>query len=284
MKSIGFIDYYISEWHANNYPKWIKKASEELGYDFEVKYVWAEKDFSDVDGKTTEEWCKEYGVEKCDTIEELCEKSDYILVLAPSNPETHLRYAEKVLRYGKNTYIDKTFAPDYETAEKIFSLGKEYGTKFFSTSALRYATELKDYAGKCDAATVFGSGSSIEEYVIHQVETLVKLMGTGAKKVRLDRAEDQYNLRFEYDDGRKANMIFCETYGLPAGFIPHTKGSESSYVAVNSDFFAGLIADILKFYKEGKLPFDPSETLEVMKIREAIIKAKAKDGEWILIK
>lgn len=281
MKTIGFVDYYISEWHANNYPAWIKKASEELGEEFEVKYAWAEKNVSEVDGRTTDEWCKAFGVEKCATIEELCEKSDFILVLAPSDPESHLGYAEKVLSYGKNTYIDKTFAPDYKTAAKIFAVGEKYGTKFFSTSALRYATELTEYAKKCDAATVFGSGSSIEEYVIHQVETLVKLMGVGAEKVRCERAEDQYNIRFEYSDGRKANMIFCETYGLPAGFIPHTKQSESLYVPVNSDFFGGLIKDILRFYKTGELPFDPQETLEVMKIREAIIKAKNNDGHWL---
>ena len=29
MGKIGFIDYYISEWHANNYPAWLKQANEE---------------------------------------------------------------------------------------------------------------------------------------------------------------------------------------------------------------------------------------------------------------
>ena len=24
MKTIGFIDYYLDEWHANNYPAWIR--------------------------------------------------------------------------------------------------------------------------------------------------------------------------------------------------------------------------------------------------------------------
>ena len=85
----------------------------------------------------TDEWCAKYGVKKCETIEELCEKSDAIIVLAPSNPEKHLRYAEKVLPYGKLTYIDKTFAPDVATAEKIFELGEKYGAKLFSSSALR---------------------------------------------------------------------------------------------------------------------------------------------------
>ena len=84
MKTIGFIDYYISEWHANNYPAWIKEASEKMGEDFVVKYAWAEEYVSPVDGKNTDEWCKKFGVEKCETIEDLCEKADYILILAPS--------------------------------------------------------------------------------------------------------------------------------------------------------------------------------------------------------
>ena len=36
MKKIGFIDYFLSQWHANNYPAWIKEANEKLGTDFEV--------------------------------------------------------------------------------------------------------------------------------------------------------------------------------------------------------------------------------------------------------
>lgn len=39
MKTIGFIDYYLSEWHANNYPAWIRQASESLGLDLAVRYA-----------------------------------------------------------------------------------------------------------------------------------------------------------------------------------------------------------------------------------------------------
>ena len=31
MIKVGFIDYYLDEWHANNYPAWIKAAAEKLG-------------------------------------------------------------------------------------------------------------------------------------------------------------------------------------------------------------------------------------------------------------
>ena len=57
MKKIGFVDYYLSEWHANNYVGWIKEACSKLGTDYEVAYAWAEINKSPIDGVTSEEWC-----------------------------------------------------------------------------------------------------------------------------------------------------------------------------------------------------------------------------------
>lgn len=101
MKSIGFIDFYISEWHANNYPAWIKEAAGELGFEYEVKYAWAQQYVSPVDGRNTDRWCEAMGVTRCETVEELCEKSDVLIVLAPSNPEKHIELAKMALPYGK---------------------------------------------------------------------------------------------------------------------------------------------------------------------------------------
>ena len=137
MKKIGFVDYYISEWHANNYPAWIANACQKLGADYEVAYAWAELDVSPKYGETTAQWCEQKGVIQCNTLAELCEKSDVIVILAPTDPQTHLKYATEVLKYGKRTYIDKTFAPDLATAQQIFALGKKYNTPFFTSSARR---------------------------------------------------------------------------------------------------------------------------------------------------
>ena len=128
MKKIGFVDYYISEWHANNYPLWIAEECKKNGLSYEVAYAWAEEYVSPVDGRNTDEWCREFGVEKCNSIDELCEKSDFIIILAPSNPEKHLAYTKEVFKYGKPTYVDKTFAPDYKTAKEIFAISEKYGT------------------------------------------------------------------------------------------------------------------------------------------------------------
>ena len=143
MKYIGFVDYFLSEWHANNYPKWISELSDE----FSGKYAWAEEYVSPYDGVNTDEWCEKYGVEKCESIAELCEKSDYIIVLSPDNPEKHLGYAREVFKCGKTVYIDKTFAPNTQEAAAIFSLAEEHGVKFFSTSALELTWTLPKTCG-----------------------------------------------------------------------------------------------------------------------------------------
>lgn len=278
MKTIGFIDYYLSEWHANNYPAWIKAANEQLGTDFRLAYAWAELDVSPDDGVTTDEWCKQYGVERCQTIEELCQKSDFIVVLAPSNPETHLKYAQVVLEYGKNTYIDKTFAPDFATAKQIFDIGAKHGCRFFSTSALRYATELSAYVGSDSAEVSFG-GRSVEEYVIHPTEMLVRLVGTGACRARCDKHGNRYVFTVEYGGGRTSVVNYYENQIVPVEFSA-TKNGVTASVAVNSDYFGGLIHDIVAFFQTGELPFDGEQTLEVMRLREAFIKAKDVE-DWI---
>ena len=72
---IGFVDYYISEWHANNYPRWIAQMCEQHGFDATVAYAWAERDVSLVDGVDTDTWCTENGAQRCMSIDELCEKT-----------------------------------------------------------------------------------------------------------------------------------------------------------------------------------------------------------------
>lgn len=277
MKTIGFVDYYISEWHANSYPKWIQEQCELLGLDYCVKYAWAEEYVSPVDGRNTDEWCQAFGVEKCESIAELCEKSDYILLLAPSNPEKHLGYAEEVLKYGKHTYIDKTFSPDYATAEAIFEIAGRYGTKFFSTSALRYAEELEGLEDS-KAVITTGGGSNIDEYIVHQIEMVVKTIGAKAQAVRVEQQGAQYVCSVQFEQDKKATMVYAPAYGF--SICAETEKGQHVYKPASSAFFNHLIADILRFYESGETSFDTQQTLEVMKIREAVIEGKNCLGEW----
>ena len=279
MKKIGFIDYYLSEWHANNYPEWIRAANAEAGEDFEICYAWAELDASPLDGVTSAEWCEKNGVTLCVSIEELCEKSDYILILAPSNPEKHLGYAEIALRYGKNTYIDKTFAPDFAEAKKIFDIAEKYGAKFFSSSALRYATELDEIKGAKSIITT-GGGSNMDEYIIHQAEMAVKLAASEPVRLRTEALGDSQRIcTVEFASGSVARLIYAPRYAFSVN--ADCDSGENLGSVVRSDTFGGLIRDILRFYNDGTPSFNTEQTLWVMKIRGGAVRSNSALGEWV---
>lgn len=278
MKKIGFVDFYLSEWHANNYPAWIKEVCADKGFEYELAYAWAEQDISPVDGRSSAEWCTAFGAEQCATVEELCEKSDVIFILAPTNPEKHLPYAKAVLPYGKPTYIDKTFAPSLDEAKEIFAIAEKHGTPFFSSSALRYEASLDDVED-CRNITVFMSGSSADEYIIHDIEMVVKKLGVGANKVMCVENGKQRFFHLGYADDRSACLVYAP-YGLPGATIMES-ATEGKTVKSRSAIFNELIADILRFFGEHTVSFDVAQTLEAMKIRDAVLASRNNCGQWI---
>lgn len=54
MIKVGFIDYYLDEWHANNYVHMLRDYS---NGEVEAVYAWAEID-SPEGGLTTDAWCE----------------------------------------------------------------------------------------------------------------------------------------------------------------------------------------------------------------------------------
>ncbi len=263
MKKIGFIDYYLSEWHANNYPIWIREICAKTGDEFSVAYAWAELDISPVDGLNTDQWCNEFGVEKCSSIEELCEKSDFIVILAPSNPEKHLLYVKEAFKYGKPTYVDKTFSPNYSEATEMFEIAKKYGTPFFSTSALRYATEL-DTVGDPDFFETWGAGLTFNEYAVHQIEMVVKTIKSKCISTKAETLENGFKFYLEFENGKRAEI----NYDPRNSFAISSDGKKQP---ISSPFFNFLIADILRFFNTKKVSFDTEETLEIMRIREELL-------------
>ena len=269
MKKIGIIDYFIDEWHSNTYLGLFEKASQALGVDYKVTYAYAEVEQP---GKMlTDDWCAKNNVTRCNTIEELCEKSDNILILAPANPETHLKYAEAALKYGKTTYIDKTFAPDLETAKAIFAVAEKYNTKIFTSSALRYAEEIEGY-DNVKNVMIKGGGRSLEEYIIHQIEMAVKLTkGEQAKLVHVFSGDKQSTMVVEYEN-RAVTLSFSNSgWGFSVDVETDKANCEFKNVEKGTEFYR-LVESIVKFFETNEEPFDKKETLAVLAIRDAIMK------------
>lgn len=267
MKKIGFIDYYLSEWHANHYPAWIR----EINPEFAVAYAWAEMETSPVDGVTTDEWCAKFGVERCETIAEVCRKSDCLIILSPDNPERHLDYAGQVFPCGKPCYMDKTFALDAQTAKAIFALAEQYGVKLFSSSALRFADELLDWQEPLRSVTVSGSGR-LDNYLIHFVEIAVRLMGAEVKSVMALSGGRNSVLAMRYRDGRIANLCLYDA-GQAPGFAVSPESADPEkrlcYVNISGAYFRHLISAVLAMFDGADVPVKPEETVTVIGVMQA---------------
>lgn len=278
MKKIGFIDYFLDEFHANKYVETFKELSDG---EFEVAYAYG---MIDVEGKmTNKEWAEKYNVELLPTIAEVVEKSDYLVVLSPDNPEMHEELCELPMRSGKLTYVDKTFSPDKATAIRIFDLAKKHGTKCFSTSPLRYAAEWKDI-DKSKIERLYSEGSGFfGNYAIHQIEPIVMLMDTPAKRIMALGDDKHPSLVIEFADGRIAQMM--HRYSQKCSFqISYIDEEHDCYeYQVKSSYFDLFVEGVVEFFKTGELPVTPEQTIDVMGILEAGNKALKKPFEWFEI-
>lgn len=279
MKKVGFIDYYLDEWHANNYPEFIKEHS---GGELEVCYAYGKID-SPIGGMTNAEWSEKYGITLCKTAEEVVEKSDVLVVLSPDNPEMHEELCDVPLRSGKYVYIDKTFAPTRDAAVRIFEKADAFGTKCWSSSALGFASELDgiDVSG-IDAIYSEGPGE-FEMYIIHQIDPVIRLMGGAAKRAMYTGTGVHPAAVIEFDDGRIWHMCLRSDRDGSFEYTVADKENRAERITVKSDYFGLFIDALTEFFKTGEPPIPHERTVTVIAVREALIKARCKPFEWIEI-
>ncbi|MDG0813491.1 Gfo/Idh/MocA family oxidoreductase [Cohnella rhizosphaerae] len=234
MKKIGFIDYYLDEFHADKYPAWIEQAS---GGQMQVKYAYAMKDKED--GVTNRDWCDSRGIELLDSIEEVVRSSDCLIVLSPDHPEFHEELSRLPLQSGKPTYIDKTFAPDRVTAVKLFELARLHGTPMYSTSALRFAEEYAAVDKDGIAAISSWGPGRFENYSIHQIEPIVHLMGCRPQRVMYTGTPAAASFVIDFGGGKQANIHHLGR-GCPFALGLTYESGECAFIKQESDFFRRL--------------------------------------------
>ena len=279
MKRIGFVDYYIDEWHANNYPTFIRQSAYKDA--FEVALAWEET--TPAGRRPLDEWCREQGVGKAESVEEVIEKCDCIVVLSPDNAERHEDLADLPLQSGKPVYIDKPIAPSLAAAKRLFDKAEQHGTPMMSSSALRYGSALANaiedqIAGKPVHFVSTRGPGEWATYAIHQVEMLVMTLGTGATRV-MDCGNDQVNLlAVDYPDGRRGlvEQIPEHTFQVSAQF-----GGESLAINEMDDFFPRFIDAMLGFFQTGVSLVPKEETLEIAALLEAGADALRTPGTWV---
>ncbi len=278
MKKIGFIDYFIDEWHANNYPQFIAEAT---GGEYKIAYAYAE---IEPEGKmSTDDWCAKYGVERCYSIQELCDKADCIIVASPDNPERHWDLCQIPYRSGKRVYTDKTFSLHKDEAKKLMDLAKQYNTPVCSSSALRFSKELSDVA-KQDIAFINSRGpGNFDTYAIHQIEPICCLLGSKATRMMSIGAGQYASMVIEFEGGRRAVMSHYGWTGMDFNMTVNYADGKTVIIPQMTEYFPRFIKAMCNFFETGEILADNAETVTIMGIIEAGNKALANPGVWVNI-
>lgn len=278
MKKIGFIDYYLNEWHADNYPAWLKTLSDG---EYQVAYAYGEIDCPFEGSLTNAQWCEKQGIELVSDIHELVEKSDCVVVLAPDNCEKHLALALPAVASGKPVYVDKTFANSKAEAEQIFETAQKSGSVCFSASAFRCSDKLKAVNPKDVSGVIaFGHLEPIN-YLVHQIEPIVALMGGDVTVVMYTGCEARPAWQLRFADGRSASINMMQAEWKHYFVINHQNSNET--VALDDDVFTNLMKAILEMFQTGKAPIAKEDTIAIMAIREKCLQAMDKPFEWLAV-
>ena len=288
VKKIGIIGLDTS--HSEMFTKDINEGSlKDRGYRVVAAYPHGSKDIpSALDMKPhIIDAVKKMGVEIVDSIDELLRQVDYIL-LESNDGRVHLEQAEKVIKAGKPLFIDKPMAENLLNVQAIFVLADKYNVPVFSSSSLRYdklVQEVKEgKIGKVLGADVY-TPAEIEPnhvdqawYMIHGVEMLFSVMGTGCQEVFRAFHPDFEQVVGIWEDGRIGSVR-----GIRKGAanIAGIAFGETGISPLGP--FAGygpLVAEILNFFDTGKVPVPAIETIEIFKFMEAAQRS-SKTGEKI---
>jgi hypothetical protein len=241
----------------------------------------------------TAELKDKWGVVFVNTIEELCEKVDAVLVESVDG-RPHLAQVRPVFKAKKRVFIDKPFTAGYADAKEIVRLSRESGVPFFSSSSLRFNDEIQsikksDKLGGITGAFTFGPEHlephhpDLFWYGIHAIEMLYTLLGPGCEKVTRVKTDSADTVTGTWKDGRVGTMRGLiqgrQDYGAVAFGM---KALLATPVPFRSDY-RNLVIEIVKFFQTGVPPIPPDETLEIIAFMEAADLSKARGGAAVAI-
>ena len=277
MKTIGFIDYYLDEWHANNYPALIERFS---NGEYKVSCAYGMIDHPN-GGLTNREWSQKHNIPLLDSVEEVIEKSDCLIVLSPDNPEMHEQLCDLPLKSGKPVYVDKTFAPDKAAAERIFANADAHGTKCFSSSALRFSDELKEI-DKSAIYRIYSEGpGALDIYSIHQIEPVICLMQARAKRLMFLGDEKHPSMLIAFEDGRTAQIYQRNDPSWSFALTVVNDENAAKRYTIQSDYFGLFIQAMIKFFDTAEVPVPHEQTIDVIAVRTAALNASKTPFVWI---
>jgi hypothetical protein len=233
----------------------------------------------------TKQLQEKYGVKIVDSIEELCEQVDVVMIESVDG-RPHLQQAIPVFKAKKTLFIDKPVAGSLADAIQIFRLAKKYNVPCFSSSSLRYypgLVELKNTdIGEIKGAISTGPAHleshhpDLFWYGIHPTEALFTIMGTGCESVVRTSTPDTDVVTGVWHGGKVGTLR-----GLRNAKAPYRVtlfGSKNVLDQKPGGDYTPFLREVMKFFQTGIAPVSPEETIEIFAFMEAADESKREGG------
>jgi predicted dehydrogenase len=257
--------------------------------------------------KWTERFQK-MGIAIVPTVEELLRQCDCVMIMTLDGRK-HLELARQSLAAKKPTFIARPMAASLLDVRAIFRIAAENKTPVWSSSQHRFSPGfigMRNHpeVGKVLGVDVYG-GCEIEPHhpdlvwqAVHGIETLYTIMGPGCESVRCVSTPYAESITGVWRDGRVGTFrgikqgkpkysatVFGDQGVSTAGIYGH--GVPVQGVVPTKDKYMGyesISTEIAKFFKGGKAPVSPEETIEVFTFMDAAHQSKAQGGAPIDVK
>jgi len=231
------------------------------------------------------ETIRNMGVKIVNSIEELVEKVDFVL-LESVDGRRHLAEALPVLKAGKPMFVDKPFTASLSDAIILSDKAKQSEVPIWSSSSLRYMKDAQSVArgnlGKVLGAFTY-SPAEIQEthpdlfwYGIHGIEILYTIMGIGCQSV-----ERVYTSETDLVTGIWQDSRIAAFRGLREGKYDYgglAFGKKDNMTLGGYQGYKPLLKEIVKFFETGKPPVKLEDTMEMLAFMEAADESKRLGG------
>ncbi len=244
---------------------------------------------------------KKQGVEMCDTIALVVEKSDAFLIMSLDG-RTHLQDFKAIMKTGKPVYIGRPMATSLADVLTLFDLAKENKVPLFSCSQHRFVPGFIGMRNHPEVGQVLGCdvwGACPQDPLhpdtiwkaVHGVETLYTIMGPGCVSVTRTATAETELVTGVWKDGKIGTyrgirkgavghraMVFGDKGISPSGDYGYDVPAK--WVAPHGEYmgYKGVAIEIAKFVRTGKPPVNPDETIEIFAFMEAAHQSKARGG------
>ncbi|MBL4701479.1 MAG: hypothetical protein JKX85_09495 [Phycisphaeraceae bacterium] len=212
------------------------------------------------------------------------------MIIPTDKPEEHLERARPFIEAGLPVFIDKPLTDQPDHLDQ-FIQWQSQGHQILSTSAMRYAKEWNDAKSQLDQVgslrlITMTTPKSWERYGIHALEGVCQFLEPGGWDRVTNTGHGQSNIVHCYHSSGVEVVLAAidDMYG--AFGCLGLYGTKGNLFVQMTDTFAAFRSQMVAFVdyvRTGQLPFEFSQTVELMQIIMAAVTSRNQNGKTIAL-